>query len=53
MVVEVPVSMLMLMILQESEEGTNMCWPVFVPQITGGEGEDENEGHLKLLGGGG
>ena len=28
-----PVSMLMLIWLQLSEAGTNMCWPVFVPHI--------------------
>ena len=29
-----PVSTLMLMSLQRELAGTNMCWPVFVPQIT-------------------
>ena len=36
-VVVVPVSMSMLIELQESEAGTHMCCPVLYPQITGGE----------------
>ena len=33
----VPVSISMLMELQLSEAGTNMCCPVLYPQITGGD----------------
>ena len=36
-VVVVPVSISMLMELQLSEAGTNMCCPVLYPQITGGD----------------
>ena len=36
LVLETPVSMSILMSLQESEASMNMCWPVFTPQIVGG-----------------
>ena len=36
-VVVVAVSMSMLMVLQDGEAGTNMCWLVLYPQIIGGE----------------
>lgn len=36
-VVVVPTSTLIVITLQRDEAGTNMCWPVLVPQMMGGE----------------